>query len=42
VKVYYAPDHPRYEIVRVTESHGGLWFCSVAQAEAAGWIAAER
>lgn len=42
VKVYYAPNHPRYEIIRVTESRGGLWFCSVGQAEAAGWVEAER
>lgn len=42
VKVYYAPEHPRYEIIRVTESRGGLWFCSVGQAEAAGWVPAER
>lgn len=40
VKVFYEPGHPRYAIVKVAESRGGLWFCSTDQARAAGWIEA--
>ncbi|MBT6119022.1 MAG: hypothetical protein HOH66_14250 [Rhodospirillaceae bacterium] len=41
-KVYFAPGHPLYESIQVTETPGGLWFCSAEQAVAAGWVEAGR
>ena len=38
-QIYYTPESPYYDIVRIDESKGERWFCSVAEAEGAGWRA---
>jgi endonuclease YncB( thermonuclease family) len=39
-RVYHTPASPWYARTRVDESAGEAWFCSAADAEAAGWRAA--
>jgi len=39
-RLYYAPWTPRYATVKIEESKGERWFCSEAEALAAGWRAA--
>jgi hypothetical protein len=40
-RVYHRPDDPSYQWVWVDEAAGERWFCSVGDAEAAGWHGAE-
>ncbi|MEO5835033.1 MAG: HNH endonuclease family protein [Nakamurella sp.] len=41
-KIYHVPGGENYEATVITESRGERWFCSAAEAEAAGWRAAQR
>jgi endonuclease YncB( thermonuclease family) len=41
-KVYYLPFHLMYAKVKVDEGAGEKWFCTEAEAQAAGWIRANR
>lgn len=41
-RIYHLPGAPAYGATRVDEAAGERWFCSVAEAEAAGWRAARR
>ena len=34
---YHVPGDPEYERTRISTSHGERWFCSEAEARAAGW-----
>ena len=36
---YHLPGSADYDRTRIDESRGERWFCSVAEAEAAGWRA---
>jgi micrococcal nuclease len=38
-KIYHLPGSPDYDRTRIDESRGERWFCSVAEAQAAGWRA---
>jgi hypothetical protein len=40
VKIYHTPASPWYKRTTVNESRGQRWFCSEAEARAAGWRAA--
>ena len=40
-RLYHRPGEPRYGWVWISEAEGERWFCSVEEAEAAGWRAAE-
>jgi hypothetical protein len=35
--IYHMPWSPWYDRVRIDESRGERWFCSEAEAQAAGW-----
>jgi hypothetical protein len=37
VRTYHTPASPRYEQTTVNKSRGQRWFCSEAEARAAGW-----
>ena len=39
VRIYHAPGSPSYDDTRIDESKGERWFCSEAEARAAGWRA---
>lgn len=39
-KLYHTPESPNYEQVKIDESKGEQFFCSVEEAEAAGWVKA--
>lgn len=41
-KIYHRPDCPSYARTKIDESAGQRWFCSAAQAEAAGWRVAKN
>ncbi|MCF3638484.1 succinoglycan biosynthesis protein exoi [Rhizobium sp. TRM95111] len=34
---FFPPEHPRYAMIRIDAGHGERWFCTAAQARAAGW-----
>ncbi len=36
-KIYHVPGSPYYDRTLIDESRGERWFCTVAEAEAAGW-----
>ena len=38
-KIFHVPGSPTYDSVVIDESQGERWFCSEAEAEAAGWRA---
>ncbi len=38
-KIYHTPGSRSYAATKITESKGERWFCSAAEAEAAGWRA---
>ena len=38
-KIYHLPGSTDYDRTRIDESKGERWFCSIAEAEAAGWRA---
>ena len=40
-RLYRRPGEPDYEWAWISEAKGERWFCSVDEAEAAGWRAAE-
>ena len=40
-RLYHRPGEPTYEWAWISEAKGERWFCSVDEAEAAGWRAAE-
>lgn len=37
VRIYHTPGQKHYDRTRITESKGERWFCSEAEAQAAGW-----
>ena len=37
VRIYHTPGQRHYDRTRITESKGERWFCSEAEAQAAGW-----
>lgn len=39
---YHVPGDPEYEKTRISTKHGERWFCSEAEARAAGWRRAKR
>ena len=41
-RIYHVPGQEHYGRTRINESNGERWFCSRAEAEAAGWRAARR
>jgi len=41
-RIYHVPGSPSYESTKVEESKGERWFCSEAEAQAAGWRAPKR
>lgn len=41
-KIYHEPGDPSYDKTKIDESDGERWFCSTADAQAAGWRAAEN
>jgi hypothetical protein len=40
-RLYHKPGDPAYAWTWISEAAGERWFCSVGEAEAAGWRAAE-
>ncbi|MCI0437585.1 MAG: ComEA family DNA-binding protein [Chloroflexi bacterium] len=38
-KIYHTPTSPNYNQTKIDESAGERWFCTVAEAESAGWRA---
>ena len=40
-RLYHTPGAPSYARTEISRAAGERWFCSVGQAEAAGWRAAE-
>lgn len=38
-KIYHTTDSPNYNQVRIQEEKGEMFFCTVEEAEAAGWRA---
>jgi len=41
-RIYHRPGQPNYVATRIDPARGERWFCSVAEAEAAGWRAVRR
>lgn len=41
-RIYHMPEQEHYSRTRINPSNGERWFCSRAEAEAAGWRAARR
>jgi len=41
-KIYHAPWSKHYAATKIDTSKGERWFCSEAEAKAAGWRAAYR
>ena len=41
-RIYHAPGQQYYDDTRISLSKGERWFCSEAEAEAAGWRKARR
>jgi endonuclease YncB( thermonuclease family) len=41
-RIYHVPGQEHYNRTRITTGNGERWFCTRAQAEAAGWRAARR
>ena len=41
-RIYHVPGQEHYARTRINEANGERWFCSRAEAEAAGWRAARR
>ena len=41
-RIYHVPGQDNYDRTRIDTSRGERWFCSRAEAEAAGWRAARR
>ncbi|WP_416355589.1 thermonuclease family protein [Aureimonas phyllosphaerae] len=41
-RIYHMPGQDAYEKTKIDERRGERWFCSAAEAQAAGWRAAKR
>jgi hypothetical protein len=41
-RIYHVPGQRYYGHTRISPEHGERWFCSEAEARAAGWRRAER
>lgn len=41
-RIYHVPGGARYEDTRIMPEYGERWFCSEAEARAAGWVKARR
>jgi hypothetical protein len=41
-RIYHVPGQEHYARTRINPANGERWFCSRAEAEAAGWRAARR
>ncbi|MFV4649277.1 hypothetical protein ACNJUT_22040, partial [Mycobacterium tuberculosis] len=41
-RIFHVPGQEDYAATRIDPSKGERWFCSAAEAQAAGWIAAAR
>ncbi len=41
-RIYHRPGEPSYAATRIDEARGERWFCSVVEAESAGWRAVRR
>lgn len=41
-RIYHVPGNENYDRTRIDTSRGERWFCSAAEAQAAGWRAARR
>lgn len=41
-RIYHRPGQENYDRTRINPANGERWFCSAAEAEAAGWRAARR
>ena len=41
-RIYHRPGQDHYDATRISEARGERWFCSDAEAQAAGWRAARR
>ncbi|MYG26981.1 MAG: thermonuclease family protein [Boseongicola sp. SB0677_bin_26] len=41
-RIYHVPGQSRYDATRISEAKGERWFCSEAEARAAGWRRARR
>lgn len=41
-RIYHRPGQEHYDRTRINTAQGERWFCSAAEAEAAGWRAARR
>ncbi|RWP51376.1 MAG: thermonuclease family protein [Mesorhizobium sp.] len=41
-RIYHVPGQKFYSVTRITEAKGERWFCSVAEARAAGWRRSKR
>jgi hypothetical protein len=41
-RIYHVPGSPSYDGTKIDESAGERWFCSEAEARAAGWRAPQR
>lgn len=42
VRIYHMPGQAFYDATRISTARGEHWFCSVTEAQAAGWRAARR
>jgi hypothetical protein len=42
IRIFHLPGQRDYEKTRITESKGERWFCSEAEARAAGWKGSQR
>lgn len=36
-RIYHVPGQPYYDATRINTAEGERWFCSEAEAQAAGW-----
>lgn len=41
-RIFHVPGQEDYAATRINTARGELWFCSAAEAQAAGWVAAKR
>jgi hypothetical protein len=41
-RIYHVPGSPSYRSTKIDESSGERWFCTEAEAQAAGWRAPKR
>jgi len=41
-RIYHVPGQEFYDATKISHRHGERWFCSEAEAQAAGWRKARR